>query len=136
MRREVEERAKKTSIRLAPAREGTRCRHFSFIFDGTRLVSMGANSRKTHPANLGFKYTSRKSKPISSLVGTHSELKAVLRAGIEKCRGLTLVNTRVNMNGRLDNSMPCNGCMDIIRKAGFAQVFYTDGEGKFKSMKL
>lgn len=136
MRDEIAEKAKKTSIRLA-RKMGvwTRCRHFSFVFDGTRLVSIGTNSRKTHPLNLDFEYVSRKHKKISGVVGTHSELKATLKAGMSKCRGLTLVNTRVNRNGRLDNSRPCRGCMDMIRKLGFNEVFYTDGEGKFRKLE-
>lgn len=136
MREEITEKARKTSLRLA-GRLGvwTRCRHFSFVFDGTRLVSMGTNSRKTHPANLDFGYVSRKSRPISGIVGTHSELKATLRAGMGRCRGLTLVNTRVNRNGRLDNSRPCRGCMDVIRRAGFLEVYYTDKKGEFRRME-
>lgn len=136
MREEIADKARKESLRLA-RRMGVwiRCRHFSFIFDGTRIVSTGTNSRKTHPANLDFGYVSRKRKKISEVVGTHSELKAALRAGMEKCRGLTLVNTRVNRNGRLDNSRPCRGCADLIEKLGFLEVYYTDRKGEFRRLE-
>lgn len=135
MREEIADKARKESLRLAH-RMGvwTRCRHFSFVFDGTRIVSTGTNSRKTHPANLDFRYVNRKYMPISDVVGTHSELKAALRAGMENCRGLVLVNTRVNRNGRLDNSRPCRGCADLIGKLGFLEVYYTDREGKFRRL--
>lgn len=136
MHEEMAEKAKKTSLRLAQ-RMGvwTRCRHFSFVFDGTHIVSVGTNSRKTHPANLDFPYVSRKSKKISEVVGTHSELKAALRAGMRNCRGLTLVNTRVNRNGRLDYSRPCGGCMELIEKLGFLKVYYTDRKGEFRRLE-
>lgn len=136
MRDEIADKARKESLRLA-GKMGvwTRCRHFSFVFDGTHIVSVGTNSRKTHPANLAYGYLSRKSKPISGIVGTHSELKAALKAGPQNCRGLTLVNTRVNRNGRLDNSRPCRGCEDLIGKLGFLEVYYTDGNGEFRKME-
>lgn len=121
---------------LLLSEEGLRCRHFSFIFDGRRLVSRGRNTRKTHPGNLLHPYVSRSGENISHLVGTHSETDAVLRLGSEDCRGLTLVNVRINRKGRPDNSMPCRGCRDLIRKAGFARVIYTDGDGQFRELEI
>lgn len=106
-----------------------RCRHFSFVLDGNRIVAVGTNTRKTHPANLLYGYVNRSMESISSLVGTHSELRAALLAGPENCRGLTLVNVRVDRNGRLAQSRPCRGCEEMIREAGFSEVWHTDDEG-------
>jgi hypothetical protein len=108
-----------------------RCRHFTFIVDGSRIVCTGTNTRKTHPANLMYSYVNRKMEPISSFVGTHSEMRAVLSLGLDKCRGLTLVNVRVDRNGKLALSKPCVGCMDMIEKAKFGVVFHTDNNGQF-----
>lgn len=108
-----------------------RCRHFTFIVDGSRIVCTGTNTRKTHPANLRYGYVNRDMESISGLVGTHSEMKAVKVFGMERCRGLTLVNVRVDRKGRLAQSRPCGGCMDVIDKAGFREVFHTDTSGNF-----
>lgn len=107
-----------------------RCRHFTFILDGRRIVARGTNSRKTHPANLHYAYVNRNMDSISGLVGTHSEMRAILDLGPENCRGLTLLNVRIDRNGRVRQSRPCRGCMDMIRKIGFRDVFHTDDRGE------
>ena len=110
--------------------EHPRCRHISFIFDGQRMVASASNSGKTHPANLGYAYINREMRPIAEFVGTHSEMRAALRLGMDRCEGLTLVNVRIDRKGRVANSRPCGGCRDMIGRAGFAEVYYTvDGGG-------
>jgi deoxycytidylate deaminase len=113
-----------------------RCRHFSFIFDGPRLVSVGLNSRKTHPSNLLYSYAGRDGSSSSWSVGTHSEMNAVVKADTRHFRGMAIVNTRVNRRGELDYSRPCAGCMDMINKMGFGEVYYTTREGEFFGTRL
>ena len=113
-----------------------RCRHFSFIFDGCKVVSMGINNPKTHPMNLRFNYINRNMVRISSFVGTHSEMNAVMKLGLEDCKGLVLVNTRINRNDELDCSRPCRGCLDMIAKMGFKAVFHTVKGGWFERMEF
>jgi hypothetical protein len=108
-----------------------RCRHFSFIFDKSRLLSIGVNSCKTHPLNLRYNYVNRQNDPIGSFVGTHSEMNAVIKLGLKDCCGLVIINTRINRNNQIDYSFPCNGCLDMIRKFGFKSVFYTTKNGDF-----
>lgn len=119
------------SLDIAAARGvWIRCRHFTFIIDGKRIVSFGTNSGKTHPLNLLHPYKNRRMEPISELVGTHSEMKAIIKHGIENCRGLTLLNVRVNRKGHVAMSKPCTGCSDMIIKAGISDVWYTDDRGR------
>ena len=108
-----------------------RCRHFSFIVDRNRIVSIGMNNSKTHPKNLKYNYLNKNKEKISNIVGTHSELNAVIKLGEEDCSRLTLINTRINRNNLLDNSAPCHGCMDMIRQLNFNNVYYTDGRANF-----
>ena len=113
-----------------------RCRHFSFIFDRNRLVSIGMNSRKTHPMNLKFNYINKQKNSIRDFVGTHSELNAVVKLGDYDCRGLTIVNTRINRKNEIDFSRPCNGCMDMIKKLGFKRMVYTTKNKKFEFLDV
>lgn len=130
-------KAAEASLALAESRGvWHRCRHFSFVFDANRLVSVGLNSRKTHPRNLLYSYKGRDDVDISPMVGTHSEMSAVLRMDEDDCRGLKMVNVRVNRRGNFDHSRPCRGCVDMIRRLGFREVFYTDGDGSFVSMEI
>ena len=108
-----------------------RCRHFSFILDRNRIISIGMNSTKTHPMNLKYNYVNKNKEKISDIVGTHSELNAVIKLGIEDCSKLTLVNTRINRNNLLDHSAPCNGCSDMIKQLNFKNVYHTDSQADF-----
>lgn len=107
-----------------------RCRHFTYIIDGRRILARGTNSRKTHPANLTYPYVNREMQTISHIVGIHSEMRAALYLGMDNCRGLALLNVRIDRNGRVRQSRPCRGCMEMIMRAGFAEILHTDDDGK------
>lgn len=111
-----------------------RCRHFSFILDRNRIISIGLNSLKTHPLNLKYKYVNKNNQSISNIVGTHSELSAVIKLGQEDCSDFTLINTRINRNNRLDFSAPCSGCCDMIQQLNFKNVYFSNNEGKFQKL--
>jgi deoxycytidylate deaminase len=111
-----------------------RCRHFSFIIDKNKIVSIGLNSLKTHPKNLKYNYVNKNNQSISNIVGTHSELSAVIKLGEEDCSGLTLVNTRINRNDELDFSAPCSGCLDMIKQLNFKNIYYSNTEGRFEKL--
>ena len=113
-----------------------RCRHFSFILDRSRIISIGLNSPKTHPLNLKYNYVNKNNQKISNIVGTHSELSAVIKLGEEDCSGLTLVNTRINRNNELDFSAPCSGCCDMIQQLNFKNVYFSNIQGKFDKLNL
>lgn len=101
-----------------------RCRHFSFILDGNKIIKIGFNRSKTHPKNLLYSYTNRRGEFMADQVGIHSEMDAVIKLGLSSCSGLTLVNTRIDRNNKLAMSKPCLGCTDMLRKLNFRRIFY------------
>ena len=103
-----------------------RCRHFSFIFNKNKLLSVGLNNPKTHPINLKYNYIDRENNKISEIVSTHSEVSAVIKLGAKYCDGLVIVNTRINRRNEIDYSFPCNGCMEMLKKLRFSKIIYTD----------
>jgi hypothetical protein len=105
-----------------------RCRHFSFVFDRSKLVSFGCNTLKTHPWKLRFSY--------KSFTGTHSELRAVINSGLDDFKGMTIVNTRINRNGHLDCSFPCECCLAMIKDFCFKDAFFTLKDGSFGRVKF
>jgi len=113
-----------------------RCRHFSFILDRNRIISIGLNSLKTHPLNLKYNYVNKNNEKISDIVGTHSELSAVIKLGEEDCSGLTIVNTRINRNNQLDYSAPCRGCCDMIQQLNFKNIYFSNVQGRFDKLNL
>ena len=120
------------SYALAGKHRGNhRCRHFSFIYERNTLISVGVNSPKTHPSNLKYNYINKQKDRISDIIGTHSELSAVLKLGYEDCSGLTIINTRINRKNEVDYSRPCIGCMDMLTQLVFKRIFYTTKDKTF-----
>jgi deoxycytidylate deaminase len=118
-------------------RYSQRCKHFSFIFEKNKLISIGINSPKTHPLNLKYNYVNKQKDKISHIVGTHSEMNAVIKLGLlTNCEGLTIVNTRINRKKEIDYSLPCNGCMDMLLDLKFEKIYYTTKEKKFNFISL
>ena len=108
-----------------------RCRHFSFILDGTKIIKIGFNRDKTHPKNLSYDYKNRRGEMMSDQIGIHSEMDAIIKLGITDCSGLTLINTRINRNNRLDLSKPCRGCTDLLKRLNFKNIYYVNSSGEF-----
>jgi len=107
-----------------------RCKHFSFIFQRNRLISIGINNpNKTHPKNLKIGFFNRKGEDISHTIGVHSELSAILKLGEEDCSKYTIVNTRINRNNQLDFSKPCTGCSSLLDQLNFKKIYYSTSNG-------
>lgn len=109
-----------------------RCKHFSFIFLKNRLISIGINNPyKTHPRNLEIGFYSRSGEDISTTVGVHSELSAILKLGEQDCSKFTLVNTRINRNNQIDLSKPCKSCYSLVKQLNFKRIFYSTNDNNF-----
>lgn len=107
-------------------------RHFSFILYKNKIVSIGFNNtKKTHPFNIKNRYRSKENTDISSFVGTHSELAAVIKYGWEDLDGHIMINTRINREGNITNSKPCFGCQNLIQQLNIKALYYTDIDGNF-----
>lgn len=107
-----------------------RCKHFSFIFNKNRLLSIGINNpNKTHPKNLEIGFYNRKGEDISHTIGVHSELSAILKLGEEDCSKFLIVNTRINRNHKLDLSKPCDGCTSLLEQLNFKKVYFSTTSG-------
>lgn len=109
-----------------------RCKHFSFIYNKNKLLSIGINSPKTHPINLKYNYLNKQKHKISHIVGTHSEMRAVIKLGTASCEDLIMINTRINRKNEIDYCMPCNGCMEMLTELRFSKIYYTTKEKKFE----
>jgi deoxycytidylate deaminase len=99
-------------------------KHFSFILDRGRIISIGINlQKKTHPI-------AKKYNQFSSAI--HSELSAALKLGDVDFSDYVLVNTRINRENKLASSYPCEGCAKMIMEQfNFEEVWATDNNGQF-----
>lgn len=50
-----------------------------------------------------------------------------LKKYYQKCSGLDIFVIRVNKNGHISNSKPCDCCQSVIKKLGFRNVIYSTG---------
>lgn len=89
-----------------------------------RLLACRSNSRKTHPLALKF----------SRYPYLHAEAHAICSAGLDHCKGGTLVVVRVQANGDLTMARPCSACQALINYVGIKDVYYSDWDGKVRRM--
>jgi len=100
--------------------------HFTYIMDGSRIVSWGHNkTKKTHP--LAKKYGHK----FSCI---HSELDALLKArnNLGRCK---VVNVRIKKNNQPGLSKPCPACQELLKDHGIESVYYTTENG-FEVLEL
>lgn len=100
-------------------------RHFTFIFDNNKLVSVGTNNYLS--SNKFVRYLGYHNKKI------HSEVASIykFRRELDKLKGLILVNTRIDPFGVFSMSKPCSICQEWINLIGFKRIYYTDWNGEW-----
>lgn len=127
----------KKSIELSRAlfpadfeKEDRRCFHYSFLFNKTKLLVIAENKDSTHPRNR----FNLKEFDIS-LKGVCSEMSLFLKAKSKfnnlNWKKLTLINVRLNRNGEVSNSCPCNSCKSLINYLGLRNVYHSNESGGF-----
>jgi len=112
-----------------------RCQHFSFILYKNRVISIGNNSKKTHPTNLKNRKTSLRTgedfsdqKHVCSEFSAIKKLKNLTNIDTKKC---ILVNIRYNRNGEIALSKPCMSCENLLKYFSFKRVIWTDNDGNY-----
>ncbi len=109
--------------------------HVSALIDKNRVLSLGFNNfLKTHPRTLKLPYFNKRGERYA--VKIHSELACLIKFGQEDCSGLTMVNLRINLNDKLDNSKPCFGCQALLRQVGIKTAYHTTIAGHFEQYQI
>lgn len=94
------------------------------IFDGPRLISLGWNNRRTHPAvNSIFRWH-------------HAETACLLGVSRYDLTGTTIYVVRLGKRGNLKMSKPCSVCTPMLIAAGIKRVFYTNEVGEVERIRL
>lgn len=119
--------------------ETKRCRHFSFIVYKKKIIAIGQNHPKTHPAHLiNRKISVRTGEDFSEQKHTCSEFNAVTKLkrltniDAKKC---TLLNIRYDRNRRLAFAKPCMSCKSLLKYFRFKNVHYTNDQGHYEIYK-
>lgn len=128
-------RLEEISRSLVDYNSSKRCHHFSFILHKNKIISIGNNSKKTHPLNLKNRKTSLRTgedfsdqKHICSEFSAINKLKNMTNIDTKKC---VLVNLRYNRNGEIALSKPCMSCDNLLKYFSFKKVIWTNNEGDY-----
>jgi deoxycytidylate deaminase len=103
-------------------------KHFSFILRKNNIISVGWNKPfKTHPqANkYGYKFNA-----------IHAELAAILKFDkpVSQLRYHTMVNVRLDKQGKIKLSRPCETCQRVLSSFVVGEVWYSTNEEIFKCL--
>lgn len=125
------------SIEIARAlypdlRDERRTFHWTFIWHGSKLLTIGENKQKTSPRNLrnakGIKYDLQE-KACCSELSAFIRLKNQSNIAWKK---LSFINVRINREGGICMSKPCRYCQSLFNYIMPKEIFYTNQEGKFE----
>lgn len=112
---------------------GGRVFHLTTAWRCSRLLSIGTNNyRKTHPEMLKYNYTNRDGKIYTP--GRHSEWACLSQIGQQDCSKIIFINIRIDRNGKIAYSKPCNGCRKLLDNSGYKMILYSTNEGAFEKL--
>jgi len=83
---------------------------------GSRIISVGTNSYKTHP------------KSNSPYKTTHAEFSAINKASRDLA-GATIYVVRLLATGELGMAKPCQDCRRFIKKMNLRKIVYSTSSG-------
>lgn len=86
------------------------------VFEGSKLISMGYNLRKSHPKN-------------ASQWSRHAEFNSLIRFLNANLSNAILYVARLTRTGKVSCAKPCKTCQEFISKFRIKHVFYTNHQG-------
>lgn len=98
------------------------------IFHQKTIISTGYNKPFSFARNLHPKYCHY---PTS----IHAEVRAILSAKTD-LKGCEICVIRINRAIEKRLSLPCPHCMSYLQDVGIKRIWYSDNDGKIKSMKV
>jgi deoxycytidylate deaminase len=97
----------------------------ALVVNRNRVISVGYNSRKTHPAARNTKM---------SMI--HAEQDAILRASDVDLMGADIYVARARRSGLPGLAKPCPVCDEFIRRKGIRRVIYTTNSSDTEFPKI
>lgn len=100
--------------------------HYSFVVVNDAIIEYGWNHRGgPPPKHFGYDKNCKWSR-LGFIPQSHSEYSAYKRArGLLKGASFEMINVRVNPQGELRNSCPCNTCRSWLNAVGCKKVYFS-----------
>ncbi len=99
---------------------------------GSRVISSGACTTKTHPRNPKLLAHTKRSQLCAEVVAL---LKASQRLSNLQLHGCDIYVARSRKDGTLAIAKPCRHCQSLLQKAGIRNIFYTNRSGNIEQLR-
>ena len=93
------------------------------IFKNGNIMTSGHNAVRSN-AKVPFKYRSEWDNSYCA------EKDALMKMKLEDIKGCHILVIRINNNGELRLSRPCDTSMDMIRDAGIKKIWFVNKQGE------
>jgi len=103
-----------------------RTRHYAFVLNKNKIVSIACNSLKTHPNLLKYGYHEN--------AKIHAEMGAIIKSGTFLHRGNKLITFRFDKSGNLNQGKPCPSCQRLLKDVGMREVWYSTANGQINKL--
>jgi deoxycytidylate deaminase len=105
--------------------------HVSFLMKKRKIVKIGINSyEKRSPVSATY-HSTKSNHGTEYIAGIHSEQSVLGKMKGRDLGGHTLVNIRINGEGKLGLAKPCPNCAWYLGKTNLRKVIYSNGNGTF-----
>lgn len=103
-------------------------KHYSFIIQNNRIIEWGTNISGAPLLKFGYK----------DFQMIHAENTAYKKAKglLDKSIKFEVINIRLNNNGNIKISKPCNCCFNFLKELGCSNIWYSKSDGEFKKIKI
>jgi deoxycytidylate deaminase len=108
---------------LCPLNKENKNSHVAFLIRSGIIEKIGTNKKRTHPET-------RKHPYHEGFVGIHAELDCLLKMDKEDLSDYNMLVIRVDNNGKLNMSKPCEGCQSLLQQFNIKEVWYSDPKGQ------
>lgn len=113
---------------LQPEKTTGRSFHVATIYDGPRLLSIGYNNyNHEHLRHKYGEYRPTRDSTAKYIAGRHAEIEAANRLKTFR-KNLTMCVVRIDRNGEIALSKPCENCLTSTRKMNFKKILYSISE--------
>ena len=123
MKKGVLNKAIEIAHSFCPANREIRTSHIAFLIKSNIIEKIGVNKKRTHPETKNHPYH-------EGVVGIHAELDCLLKMDKEDLSGYNMLVIRVDNNGKLNMSKPCQGCQSLLEQFNIKEVWYSDFKGQ------
>lgn len=93
------------------------------------IISVGTNSRKTHPIQKIYNENRNFDDQESANHFVHAEMSALIKVKHHELKNMVIYIYRENKNGDLAMCRPCPACMKYIKENNIKKIYYTTEYG-------